>query len=389
MLSTPDQLVLVKCADLETGMFVAELDRSWLHTPFANRGFLITLPNQIDALRRSCDYVYVDPQRCDPDVRRYLSPHHPYQRENPLRQQNDAPVALQQAREALRDASALINRTIHEARRNGRIELQSIYAGLAAFLDSTLQDADGMQWLIATEPAQGFLNRRALGTSMLCILFGKHLGLERRELMNLALGGLLLDIGKVSVPITILAKPGQLSPEEKWFTTRHVKRSLSMMKYSGGNLDRVFSMIEAHHERLDGSGYPNQIGGTDIPIYARIAGIVDTFDALTLNRRYAPARSSYSALRFLSALRRSKFDAALVDEFIDSLGVYPTGARVQLDDGSTGLVLSQNDGRPRQPNVLLTNDVAGRPVKTIRIVTAGESQPITRAFPSGPEQARA
>ena len=384
MPSTTDQLVLVKCTDLETGMFVAELDRSWLHTQFENAstGFLITLPTQIKALQRCCDYVYVDSHRSDPDIRSYLAQAQPLRRTLTRSRQDQEPHVLNTAREALHDANTLINHTVHEARRNGRIELESIYTGLAKFLDSTLQDIDGMQWLLATEPVQGFLNRRALGTSMLCILFGRHLGLERHELMNLALGGLLLDIGKVSVPITILAKPNRLSPEEKWFTTRHVRESLNIMQFNGNSLDRVFSMIAAHHERLDGSGYPNQIGGTDIPLYARIAGIVDTFDALTLNRRYASARSGYSALRFVSALRRSKFDAALVDEFIDSIGVYPTGTRVQLDDGSTGLVMSQNGGQPRQPNVLLTNDTAGRPIKSVQIVTVGAAKPITRALPS-------
>jgi len=382
MPSTTDQLVLVKCTDLETGMFIAELDRSWLHTPFTSHGFLVTLPTQIEALRHYCDYVYVDTQRSNPDLRPYLAQEPPLRHALTQPKQDHEPSALSTAREALHNANALINHTIHAARRNGHIELESIYAGLGSFLNSTLQDTDGMQWLLATEPVQGFLNRRALGTSMLCILFGQHLGLDRHELMNLALGGLLLDIGKVSVPITILAKPNRLSPEEKWFTTRHVRKSLDMMQFNGHGLDRVFSMIAAHHERMDGSGYPNQIGGTDIPLYARIAGIVDTFDALTLNRRYASARSGYSALRFVSALRRSKFDAALVDEFIDSIGIYPTGTRVRLEDGSTGLVMSQNDGRPRQPNVLLTSDTTGQPLKTMQIVTVGAAQPITQAFPT-------
>jgi hypothetical protein len=379
---TTDQLVLVKCSDLETGMFVAELDRSWLHTPFTSDGFLITLPSQIEALRHYCDYVYVDSQRSEPDIRSHLSQKPPLHHALTRSQHSHEPPALNLAREALHDANILIDCTVHEARRNGQIKLEPIFLGLTTFLDSTLQDSDGMQWLLATEPIQGFLNRRALGTSMLCILFGQHLGLDRHELMNLALGGLLLDIGKVSVPITILANPNRLSPEGKWFTTRHVRQSLDMMQFNGHSLDRVFSMIAAHHERMDGSGYPNQIGGTDIPLYARIAGIVDTFDALTLNRRYASARSGYSALRFVSALRRSKFDAALVDEFIDSIGIYPTGTRVRLDDGSTGLVMSQNDGRPRQPNVLLTSDTIGRPFKKVKIVTVGTTQPITQAFPT-------
>jgi len=381
MASTHAQLVLVQCNDLETGMYIAELDRTWECSPFTSHGFLITLPAQIEALQHSCDYVYVDPVSSDSQLQLQLSRRRPSQQTLAHRRQSDALLALDEARTALKAASTLINHTIHEARRNGKIELESLYPGLVAFVDSTLKNADGMQWLIVTEPTRGYLNRRALGTSMMCILFGRHLGFERHELINLALGGLLLDIGKVTVPITILAKPGPLSPEEKWFTTRHVQQSLAMIPFNDESLDRVFSMISAHHERLDGSGYPNQVAGTDIPLFARIAGIVDTFDALTLHRRYASARSGYSALRFLSAMRRTKFDAALVDEFIDSLGVYPIGTPVQLDDGSTGFVLSQNKGQTRQPNVLLTNDAAGQPVKSIRIVTAGTKQPITQAFP--------
>jgi len=363
-------------------MYIAELDRSWLHTPFTSHGFLVTLASQIRSLQRYCDYVYVDPHHSEPDIRSHLTREKSLARVPTRSRHNGTHLELNEARAVLHNATALISHTIHEARRNGKIDLESICAGLITFLDSTLENPDGMQWLLATEPMQGFLNRRALGTSMLCILFGKHLGLERQELISLALGGLLLDIGKVSVPITILAKPDRLSAEEKWFTTRHVRQSLILTQLNDRSLDRVFSMIAAHHERLDGSGYPNQISGTDIPLYARIAGIADTFDALTLNRRYASARSGYSALRFLSALRRTKFDAALVDEFIDSMGAYPTGTNVLLDDGSMGTVFSQNAGQPQQPNVLLTNHATGQSVRSVRIVTAGAEQPITQAFPT-------
>jgi response regulator RpfG family c-di-GMP phosphodiesterase len=382
MSSPTDQLVPVKCNDLEIGMYIAELDRSWLHTPFTNNSFLVTRASQIQLLRRYCDYVYVDPQQCEPNIRLHLA------RKKSLTQalvgsrQNGMHHDLNDAQETLHNVTLLVSHTIHEARRNGRIDLQSIFAGLIPFLNSTLKTPDGMQWLLATEPMQGFLNRRALGTSMLCILFGKHLGLGRQELINLALGGLLLDIGKVSVPITILAKPDRLSKEEKWFTTRHVRQSLALTQLDDWNLDRAFSMIAAHHERLDGSGYPNRMAGTDIPLYARIAGIVDTFDALTLNRRYASARSGYSALRLLRTLRRTKFDAALVDEFIDSMGTYPTGTNVLLDDGSMGIVFSQNNGQPQQPNILLTNNTAGQSVRSGRIVTAEGKQPIAQAFPA-------
>ena len=113
-----------------------------------------------------------------------------------------------------------------------------------------------------------------------------------------------------------------------------------------------------------------------------MAGIVDTFDALTLNRHYASARSGHSALRFLDALRDIKFDAALVDEFIRAVGVYPTGTCVELADGSVGIVCSQNAALPRTPNVLLTTDAAGQALKTMRILEPGHNMHIARALPA-------
>jgi HD-GYP domain-containing protein (c-di-GMP phosphodiesterase class II) len=217
---------------------------------------------------------------------------------------------------------------------------------------------------------------------VLCIVFGRHLGFDELELHNLALGGLLLDMGKTTVPVPILAKPGHLNSSERSFVNRHVPDGLSMIRFNDDVMERVIDMISAHHERIDGSGYPHKMSGTEIPLFARIAGIVDTFDALTLNRHYASARSGHSALRFIDALRDIKFDAALVDEFIRAVGVYPTGTCVELADGSVGLVCGQNAALPRTPNVLLTTDSAGQALKTMRILEPGHNVQIARALPA-------
>jgi HD-GYP domain-containing protein (c-di-GMP phosphodiesterase class II) len=139
--------------------------------------------------------------------------------------------------------------------------------------------------------------------------------------------------------------------------------------------DRVVDMVSSHHERFDGSGYPNKKRGTEIPLFARIAGIVDTFDAITLDRRYAPAISGHTALRYLNGQRRTKFDGALMQEFIQAMGIYPTGTWVELLDGSVGVVCSQDARWPLTPRVAVIRDSAGKEIAP-RVTSTTRLNPI-------------
>jgi len=375
-----NHLVLVQSEQLQPGMFVAELDRSWRHTPFHHRGFIIEATAQLEILQSCCEHVYVDPGKSKAG----LFPRDGSVKAPPGNELYSIgiPHQLSGAREALGDIVALVATTVRSARKTGRINVGPINKQVDVLLEHVLTNPDAIQWLLATETTRGLLNRRALGTSVLCIVFGRHMGFDQQELHNLALGGLLLDIGKTSVPVPILAKPGHLNSAERTFVNRHVTDGLSMIRFNSDVMERVIDMVSAHHERIDGSGYPHKIAGTEIPIFARMAGIVDTFDALTLNRNYASARSGHSALRFLDALRDIKFDSALVDEFIRAVGVYPTGTCVELIDGSVGLVCGQNAGLPKTPNVLLTTDSSGQALKTLQILEPGQNIRISRALPA-------
>jgi hypothetical protein len=376
-----DHLVLVKCDRLELGMYVAELDRSWLHTPFAKHGFLIAQHSQIDILQRCCNYVYVDTEQSESGLLSDTEVIDNSPQPDTEYQLNAMPHGLSQTRSILHAVAAQVAATVRTARRHGTVDIGPIKQRIDLLIDSVLSNPDAPQLLMSAEPTPGFLNRRSLGTATLCIVFGRHLGLDRKELENLALGGVLLDIGKIAVPIPILVKPKHLNASERSFVNCHVNHGLSLVTRHSSVPERVVEMVHGHHERLDGSGYPRQIGGSEIPLYARIAGIVDTFDALTLNRRYAAARSAHSALRFLHTMRDIKFDSAIVDEFVRALGIFPTGTCVELADKSIGLVFSQNTGRPKRPNVLLTADSSGRPIKTFRILETGVHARIARTLP--------
>ena len=128
---------------------------------------------------------------------------------------------------------------------------------------------------------------------------------------------------------------------------------------------------------------PDHREGTDIPLYARLAAIVDTFDAVTMDRHYAAAMTSHTALRYLSGLRKTKFDAALFDEFVHALGTYPVGTWVQLQSGSIGIVCTQNQSWPITPKVLTVANAKHQPLPMPRIIEPTRVNPIVGTMHSG------
>lgn len=349
----PARLVPVNCSALQVGMYVAELDRTWLQTPFQPGGFLLTQPEQVEELQRICAYVYVDPMLSDhghgdlfatglTDRVRTLVP-----AEDPN---------LTARRGELRALGHAFATAVQQARHGDELVLPPLRRALGPVVDTLWTDADTVPWILATEVRMPLLHRRAVGSAVLMAIGSRHLGYDRPVVDDLALAGLLLDIGKISVPVTIMAKPHALSEHEWHFVHRHVRRGLYLVRSAAIIAAAVEAAILGHHERLDGRGYPRGLRGTRIPIPARLAGIVDSYDALTTERRYAQALGAHDALRTIHAMGGSAFDAAMVQDFICALGVYPTGSFVQLKDGRTGIVRSQTAGEPGRPRVALIGD---------------------------------
>jgi HD-GYP domain-containing protein (c-di-GMP phosphodiesterase class II) len=343
-------------------MYVAELDRPWLQTPFHAHGFLLGNAGQIEALRRICSYVYVDPVLSEHSENGLFSTGLTA-RVTALKSGAQAST-LDRSRQALHDTSHALDAVVREARRSAQISLGASRRALQGLVSSILADGDALPWLVATELHVGFLYRRALGTAVLMTIAGQRIGFERALLDELALAGLLLDIGKVSVPITILAKPARLTSPERHFITRHVRRGLYMVRAAEAISAPLEEALLGHHERLDGSGYPRGIRGTHLPLGARLAGIVDTYDALLQNKSYSPALAAHDAVRLVNAMRNRQFDSALVRSFILALGVWPTGSWVQLADGRFGIVRKQTPDEPGRPSIALVCDGSGSALGT-------------------------
>lgn len=358
--------------DVAIGMFVSRLDRPWTDTPFPLQGFLVDDARQLHMLREHCARVWIDVELTRPDARITLLR---LERQAP----RPAPVPHASAGfawlpesgsvrhvdsvtvEAERPAAAA---AIDDARRIGARILDDIRAGrvlapddvrLAAepIVASVLRNADALFWVNALRARDAYSYSHAINCSALAAAFGRHLGLPRELLVRIACGALLFDIGKTRVPDEILSKPGPLNPLEMARARRHVELGLSILDEGGEQDAIVREMMGAHHERFDGSGYPQRLRDAQIPVYARIAGIVDSFDAMTSDRPYARAMPRYDALQALYRARDVLYHGELVEQFISCLGVYPTGSLVELGTGEIAAVMAQNPSRRLRPRIMV------------------------------------
>ena len=367
---------------LRAGMYVSRLDRDWIGTPFLLQGFVIESQAQIDLLAEWCSKVYIDVQKSDARVRERLatldrrpiaqvsvqtpSPR-PFARRTDYRlpvladlAKVEAPpvlVAIEEelpkARMATESAHALVQDMVAGLRDGGRLRAEQIEAAVNPLVESLLRNPDAYFWLETLRRHDSYSYSHAINCCALMAAFGRHLGFPDAAVLDMASGGMLLDIGKTAIPETLLDRNGPLDPAELETVRGHVEHSVRLYDESGAGNAVVRELIRAHHEREDGSGYPAGRPGDVQPLLGRIAGIVDTFDALTTARPYRTPISKHDALQWVYRERGKLFNVDLVEQFVQCLGVYPTGTIVELSSGEVAVVLAQNPTRRLFPQVML------------------------------------
>ena len=345
------------------GMYVCRLDRPWTGTPFPLQGFMVESDEHVALLHQHCQRVWIDVElgRAPPDAPlRVLSRSQrdfeallgstDYSDTTTLAE--EAPIA----REVLDDVSRLSTRILDDLRAGHVLLPQDVEAAATPIVKSILRNADALFWVKAMRKHDSYGYSHAINCSALAAAFGRNLGLPEDILVELASGGLLLDVGKTALPIELLAHPGPLDAEQMSRARQHVELSLKILDQGGQQSWLVHEMVRNHHERHDGSGYPGRLEGIQIPLFGRVAAIIDSFDAMTSERPHARAMSHHDALQELYRARSVLYHAELVEQFISCLGVYPTGSLVELSNGELAVVMAQNPARRLRPRIMLLTD---------------------------------
>lgn len=366
---------------LSKGMYVAELDRPWLDSPFLFQGFVLNTDELLEEVKKVCDFVYVDAELSDPAIRGQLEvlssrpePQVIITKAAPKPQNSDDADhkkyidRLRQSRITFDKTTQYINQALEDARLGVSIDTKQAKRLVSDLTDQVLGSSNALVWLTFLKNRDEYTANHCVNVCVLAISFGRCLGLDKQQLNQVGLGGLLHDLGKMKTPDEILNKPGKLTPEEFNIMKQHPELGFKLLKEEKDLSMEVLDVVLHHHERKNGCGYPDALPEHKIPLLTQIVAIVDVYDAVTSDRCYHDGISPYDALNKIYKWAENDFNRELIESFIKCLGIYPIGSLVELDNGLVGVVISASKSTRLRPMIMLILDKNKHPFKKRKIL---------------------
>ncbi|MBN1064646.1 HD-GYP domain-containing protein [Clostridium botulinum] len=196
----------------------------------------------------------------------------------------------------------------------------------------------------------------SLSVTVISIAIGSALHLSKKKLCDLGICGLLHDIGKVKIPIEIIDKSSKLTEEEFNIVKTHAVLGGDYIESSKHINNDIYLGIISHHEKFDGTGYPNRLEKEDIPLFGRIIAVADVYDALTGNRPYRTPIKPLEAIEYIMAGVGKSFDYNVVKAFLKKIEPYPIGSYVKLSDKRHAKVIGDNITNPLRPIIKILQE---------------------------------
>ncbi|MEX2360757.1 MAG: HD-GYP domain-containing protein [Gammaproteobacteria bacterium] len=361
----------VAAEDIELGMYVARLDRSWEDSPFLFQGFVVSTSEELEQLRSLCKFVFVDEDLSEYEDRTLIRSvevkpqgkvratrtemHKVTEEEHKLTFEREV-IKAAKLRTKTRD---YVSKLFEDVRLGFAVDTETAKAVVNDLVETITEDANTALWLTSLKNVHEYTAQHCINVSVLSIVFGKHLGFTEDQLKLIGLGALLHDVGKMNTPPEILNKPGKLTPDEFEVIKRHPVDGYETMLGTGNVPDQSLQIIKYHHERLSGRGYPDGLKGDQISTAVLMVAIADVYDAMTSERVYHQGMPAHDALKALYQIAPGEFGKKLMEEFIRCIGVYPVGSVVELFSGDIGIVMSVDPENKLRPLVMLVRDHDG------------------------------
>jgi putative nucleotidyltransferase with HDIG domain len=364
----PDPMIEV--SQVTVGMFI-HLDMGWMAHPFPLSSFKLSSEEQLQILRRlGLAKVRWSPGKSDLQADATLLPLPPV--ESPLAEPvvavtavtaatlaraahcaalNAQRVSLQLCERQYGEAASAFREVTEQVLQNPQSAGDQSLALTAALLDKMLVPGD-LNIRLLNEAAGDRSAAHALNVSIIALLLGRTFGLNRAEMMDLGVGALLHDIGKVELPPRVRSRDDGFSVAETQMYQQHVAKGVALGQAMGLTPGPLL-IIAQHHENADGSGFPQRLNMDRMSTGARIVALVNRFDGLCNPLLSSKALTPHEALSLIFAQGRNRFDATMLNAFIRMMGVYPPGSAVQLTDDRYALVVAVNTSRPLKPRVMV------------------------------------
>ena len=238
-----------------------------------------------------------------------------------------------------------------EARMGRAVDSASAVGLVQEISDSVARNPSALISLARLKTADDYTYMHSVAVCALMVALGRQLKLNDEQTRLAGMAGLLHDLGKAAIPMSVLNKPGKLTDKEFTVVRSHPVEGYHMLKAGGKVPDAVLDACLHHHEKIDGSGYPDKLKGDAISVIARMTAICDVYDAITSDRPYKRGWDPSESLRRMAEWTTDHFDARFFQAFVKSIGIYPVGSLVRLTSGRLGVVTEQVPSALTTPKV--------------------------------------
>jgi HD-GYP domain-containing protein (c-di-GMP phosphodiesterase class II) len=351
----------VDSSRLRVGMFIHDLDCGWMEHPFVRNRFVITSEDEIrKILAAGIHGVTIDCARGLDVADAPTIAEAEAATEAEVAAIAARPVAplrttlaeeFDRAMTIRRQAAGLVKTVMQDARLGKAVELDKVSHVVENITASILRNASALLGLSVIKNKDDYTFLHSVSVCTLLVAFCRSRNMDAETTYQAGIGGLLHDTGKALVPDAILNKPGRLTDEEFEIVRRHPRDGYDILRRSPEIGAIPLDITLHHHERRDGTGYPDRQGERDISELAQMAAIVDVYDAITADRCYHKGMPAAEALRKMYEWSKFHFNPALTQEFMRCVGIYPVGTLVLLESGRLAVVVEPHETSLLTPKV--------------------------------------
>jgi putative nucleotidyltransferase with HDIG domain len=346
----------IRVRDVRSGMFIHEICGSWMDHPFWKKAFLLSANEDLKALKTcGIQEIWIDTEKgldIEPESVVSTSAEEKKKVEDELLQiakepspEPHAPMheELERARKLQARSKAAVTSMFREARMGNAIKVSEAAPLVDEINQSITRNPEAFLNLARLKTKDDYTYMHSIAVCALMIALGKQLGLTSAELKNAGLAGLLHDVGKMLIPDEVLNKPGKLTDEEFEIVKQHPRKGWEILRGSAEITDTALDVCLHHHERVDGTGYPERISGDLLTLFSRMGAVCDVYDALTSDRCYKHGWEPAETIRKMAEWRNGHFDERVFQAFVKTIGIYPSGTLVRLKSGRLAIVIEQSD----------------------------------------------
>ncbi len=345
----------INTKQLKPGMFIDDMNCGWLRHPFLTNKITISDEEMIERIvKHGIREVYIDTEKgltvtdapTMEEVNRDIQAEMDRVAESKPDPAPQVPIKdeLKKAREIKKEAKKTIHNIMDDVRFGKQIETVKVESVVSNMVNSIFRNQDALLSMGRLKKIDEYTYMHSMTVGVLMIAFGKHLGFDKDTLQKIGIGAMLHDIGKMNVPEELLTSDRKLLDHEYEIMKQHVVHSRTLLENTEGISETSIKIAAQHHERIDGSGYPDGLKGEDISSLGKAAAIADVYDAMTSKRKYQPRYEPTEVLRKLFEWSEHFYDKQMVQQFIRCVGIYPVGTLVRLESGPSVIDLSKDTG---------------------------------------------